>query len=114
MPQIRITAIVSFVAEQRIGDFVGSSALKDIALYKMFCIARRVGGLPSGDFTSYSTYLWSRYGESHSDRLCHHNEVTKSCSTCGGDGKVNKPINCSHGKNSSHSYCSHGKTSQHD
>ncbi len=38
----------------------------------------------------------------------------RTCSRCGGDGKVDKPINCSHGRSSSHSYCSHNKTSQHD
>ena len=37
-----------------------------------------------------------------------------TCSVCGGDGKVNKPINCKHSKSSSHQYCSHDKTTQHD
>jgi len=32
----------------------------------------------------------------------------------GGDGKIDKPINCTHGRNVSHSYCNHNKISQHD
>lgn len=32
----------------------------------------------------------------------------------GGDGKVDKPINCKHGQSSEHRYCSHNKTAQHD
>ena len=40
--------------------------------------------------------------------------ILGSCGACGGDGKVDKPINCEHNKSSSHSYCSHDKTTQHD
>ena len=32
----------------------------------------------------------------------------------GGDGKVDKQINCKHSRSSEHSYCSHNKTAQHD
>ena len=45
---------------------------------------------------------------------CTYSLGTTSCSICGGDGKVNKPINCKHGRSSTHTYCSHGNTSQHD
>ncbi len=45
---------------------------------------------------------------------CRYIESYKKCTTCGGDGKVDKPINCRHNKGSSHQYCSHDKTSQHD
>lgn len=41
------------------------------------------------------------------------NGITERCSTCGGDGRVDKSINCTHGRSSSHSYCSHGYAYQH-
>lgn len=37
-----------------------------------------------------------------------------TCTTCGGDGLVDRPIKCSHGRSSSHSYCSHNEVGQHD
>ena len=37
-----------------------------------------------------------------------HNSISGGCPVCGGTGKVNTNINCSHGKSASHWHCSHG------
>ena len=40
--------------------------------------------------------------------------TSSSCTTCGGDGLVDRIDYCSHGQMSAHSYCSHNKTTYHD
>jgi len=61
----------------------------------------------SGLSSSYSEIV-NKYNE------CPIHSTSKPCTNCGGDGLIDGPQNCEHGKSSRHNYCSHGKTVQHD
>ena len=53
------------------------------------------------------------YGNQSSVNPC-PGKSSSVCTNCGGDGLVEGPVNCKHGRGSSHSYCSHDKVSLHD
>ena len=60
------------------------------------------------DVGKYSPYSLRDYSS------CPGDIKTGDCSVCGGDGLVDKPINCTHSRSSSHSYCGHGRVGLHD
>lgn len=64
-------------------------------------------GLTSGLPTAYRDIV-------NKNNECPVHSTSKPCTNCGGDGLIDGPQNCEHGKSSRHNYCSHGKTVQHD
>lgn len=65
--------------------------------------------------TAY-THVGKRLYSSHSTSgWCYASGIKEDCTTCGGDGLIDKRIPCaSHGYTYTHVYCSHNKVGQHD
>jgi len=54
------------------------------------------------------------YGMYSIPTSCKRVTSSGTCNQCGGDGKVDTTISCSHSRYSTHSYCGHGRVGLHD